>query len=175
MHFESITSLWFFLWHNLFIPWIKRFIYRGVCGAWMRSRNYGNQQNEEVPLEWSSVGSNETYTSSISSISLQNNTNRYRKYWDHKRVPDSIRIVDTNMSLYVLMDIRNTWWLGNWRARVLQKSLMRWRISFKHMVNHQSIFALIEAPSSPMPSFVPISWTSMISPCITWIQRIKQY
>ena len=30
MHFESITSLWFFLWHNLFIPWIMWFIYRGV-------------------------------------------------------------------------------------------------------------------------------------------------
>ena len=31
-----------------------------------------------------------------------------KKCWDHKRVLDSIRIVDTNMSLYVLMDIRNT-------------------------------------------------------------------
>ena len=40
---------------------------------------------------------------------------------------------------------------------------------------HQSIFALIEAPSSPMPSFVPQhSWTSMTSPWITWdFQRIK--
>ena len=89
MYFESITSLWFFLWHNLFIPWIKRFIYRGVCGAWMRSRNYGNQQNEEVPLEWSSVGSNETYTSSILSISIPNNTNRYRKCWNNKSTSDS--------------------------------------------------------------------------------------
>ena len=43
----------------------------------------------------------------ISSISLPNKTNGYRKCWDHKRVQDSIRIVDTSMSLYALMDIRN--------------------------------------------------------------------
>ena len=85
LYFESTTSLWIFFFfliyfHILFNHWIKRFIYRGVCGAWMRSRNYGNQQNEETQLEWSSVASRETYTSSISSISLPNNTNRYRKY-----------------------------------------------------------------------------------------------
>ena len=48
------------------------------------------------------------YTSSISSISLPNKTNGFRKCWADRSPPDSTRIVDTSTSLYALMDIRNT-------------------------------------------------------------------